>query len=135
MKLKVLIFILLSSYCNFSFSCGLFESIFTSEHASLEYVGKITLQEPIKENNVIKVPMSVIGDQWLENSGIGIGKINSKIEKNKIYLTVVTCVGGTENLFIGLTLKNVNSGIYEVFYKNPDKSIIPIGSIKIKQAI
>ncbi len=131
MKLKVLFVALLLSFCNSSFACGLIESLFTSENVSLEFVGKIEIKTPMKNERNIQVPISIEGGKWLENSAIGLGKINAKIEGGKVYITVFTCVGGTKNLFKGFTIKNAKSGEYEVFYKNPDNSIVSIGTIRI----
>ena len=97
----------------------------------MEFVGKIEIKTPIKNEHNIQVPITFEGGKWIENSAIGLGKINAKIESGKVYITVFTCVGGTKNLFKGFTIKNVEPGEYEVFYKNPDKSVASIGTIKI----
>lgn len=111
--------------------CSFIVVSLTSEHASLEYLGTIEFQEPTKKGNVTSVPVDFKNGKWLQNSGTCLNEIEAKVKEYEIYISAKLCVCGVKTPFYGFNVKNIKPGRYEVIYKNPNRTLIPIGTIEL----
>ncbi|MFV1872981.1 MAG: hypothetical protein ACMZ64_06655 [Oleiphilus sp.] len=114
-------------------ACGFFTGLFTTENASLDYVGAIEFGVPFQKNDFTNIPLSFTGGKWLLNSGIAFKKVKGKLQGNNINITVQTCLasGGSQSQEQQITLKNLVPGDYNVNYINPNGNSVHVGKIKI----
>lgn len=131
MRLKIVFSILLLSVSTASYGCGLFNSLFTSERVSLDYVGNIEFKTPNKFVGVTEIPVTFSAGKWASNSAICFNKIESKVETSRILISVITCVCSSKTPNYVIALKNIKAGNYQLLYKNPDNTLVSLGSIEM----
>ncbi len=107
----------------------------------VQSVGGISIGKPFRNENdwVLPVDGDVSGLHTITvkptaiNSGIACRKTAAKIYENKIYLTIITYLGGKGRFaqcppaFLG----KLHEGKYDVFYSGPDESLVFIGEVSI----
>ena len=131
MNLKISVFLFLLFFTEVSYGCGFFTALLTSKAVPLDYVGNIEFKPSYKIGSVTQIPVTFNAGKWNFDSAICLNKIKAKVEESNILISVVTCVCSPDEPNYLITLKNIKAGNYQLIYKNPDNTLVPLGSIQM----
>ena len=128
---KALVALVLLLPSSMSIACGFVSGIFTGESVPLSYVGNVSFQKPVTENNVTRISMAFSGGKWLENSGRALKGVKAIRDDHEIRFTVETCLAGGEDPKPEIRLKGLSSGKYQLIYQNPNSTNVWLGELVI----
>ena len=111
-------------------------SVFEKIDLDIKYVGKITLGEPYTVSSSFfgvytHIPFSTEGGEWHGNSAMGFHGTESNVEGSVINFTSRIVFMPAKNVKKEIVLRNIASGSYIVNYKNPDGSIVYVGTVEL----
>lgn len=106
----------------------------TTSKRQLTYVGQVSFGVPQSRDGGFTVPMKFDGGEWLQNSGIVLQRIDTRVSGQTITMTAVTATAtgdGSKKVPPELRLESVPPGRYTVEYADPDGTRHPLGEIEI----
>ena len=112
-------------------ACGFVIGLFTGESVPLSYVGHVSFQKPITEDETTRIPMVFAGGKWSENSGRALKNVKSSRHEYEIHFTVETCLASGEAVRPEIKLKGLRPGKYQLIYQNPDNTSVRLAEIEI----
>lgn len=107
--------------------------VVTAGPRPLGFVGDVSLGTPAREGRRVIVPLSRTGGTWGMNSGACFYEVESRVSGREIDVTVVTavCRSSVRPPPFRMVLRSVSSGVYTVYYRDPDGTRHRLGEIEI----
>jgi len=124
---------ILALYVLLMTGCSFLSVVFTSVPMSRSDVGEIKFGRPVSEGELTRIPLSLQGDKWNEDSARVLIEVKATCHEYEIYFTLITCLAseGVKKVEPEIRLNGLEPGRYKLIYQNPDKVSIMLSEIKI----